>query len=62
MCANPDVTTYLGTYHVHIWSRSVFYEICKVDYINNNLVESFNSKIKKLKFLSVVDLLEKIMQ
>jgi hypothetical protein len=37
MCANPDVTKYLGTFHTYIWSRSEFNEICKVDYVDINL-------------------------
>jgi len=34
----------------------------KVDYVNNNLAESFNSRIRKYKSLHIVDLLDKIRQ
>jgi hypothetical protein len=29
--------------HKKLWARSKFNEVCKVDYVNNNLAESFNS-------------------
>jgi hypothetical protein len=46
----------------HIWSRSKFSEHCKVDYINNNLSESFNSWVSKIKDMHIVQMLDKIRQ
>lgn len=58
----PKVQAYLEEHHTKIWARAQFNDICKVDYVNNNLAESFNSKIKKFKGLHIVDLLDKIRQ
>jgi hypothetical protein len=56
------VKEYLEEHHTKLWARSLFNEICKVDYVNNNLAESFNSKIKRWKGIHIVDLLDKIRQ
>jgi hypothetical protein len=48
--------------HAHIWSRSKFSEECKVDYINNNLSESFNSWVSKTKDMHIVQMLDQIRQ
>jgi hypothetical protein len=57
---NPKVKEYLETHHSKLWARSQFSELSKVDYVHNNLAESFNSTIRKIKGLYVVDLLDKI--
>lgn len=44
------------------YDRSKFNEICKIGYVNNNLTESFNSKVRKVKALLIVDMLDKIRQ
>jgi len=41
--AKPEVKAYMEAEHRKIWARSKFSEKCKVDYVNNNLAESFNS-------------------
>jgi hypothetical protein len=46
--------------HPFIWTRSKFSKESKVDYINNNLSECFNSWILKLKDQQIVDMLDKI--
>lgn len=56
----PQAITYLDTYHNHLWSRAQFSKVCKVDYVNNNISKCFNSWIKDLKDLPVVDLMDKI--
>ena len=56
------VKDYLEEHHTKIWARADFTELSKVDYVNNNLAESFNSRIKKYKGLHLVDLLDKIRQ
>jgi hypothetical protein len=45
-----------------VWSRSKFSEDCKVDYINNNLSECFNSWVSKCKDFQVVDMHDRIRQ
>ena len=57
---NAKVKEYLETHHSKLWARSQFSELSKVDYVHNNLAESFNSTIRKLKGLYIVDLLGKI--
>jgi hypothetical protein len=57
---NDKVKEYLKTHHSKIWARSQFSDLSKVDYVHNNLAESFNSMIRKLKGLYLVDLLDKI--
>jgi hypothetical protein len=56
------VKEYLEEHHTKLWARALFNEICKIDYVNNNLAESFNSKIKRWKGIHIVDLLDKIRQ
>ena len=60
--AKKSVQKYMAEHHTKIWYRSKFNEICKVDYVNNNLAESFNSKVRKVKSLLIVDMLDKIRQ
>jgi zinc finger SWIM domain-containing protein 3 len=52
---NPRLKTYIETHHKYIWARSKFGEWCKVDYVNNNLAESFNAWIKKTKGVHFVE-------
>ena len=44
--ANLDVQTWLTEHHPFMWTRSKFSDDIKCDYINNNLVESWNAWIK----------------
>ena len=60
--SRPKVKEYLEEHHTKIWARAHINDICKVDYVNNNLAESFNSRIRKYKSLHIVDLLDKIRQ
>nr|XP_020200415.1 uncharacterized protein LOC109786244 [Aegilops tauschii subsp. strangulata] len=60
--AKKSVQKYMAEHHTKIWYRSKFNEIYKVDYVNNNLAESFNSKVRKVKALLIVDMLDKIRQ
>ncbi|CAA0842511.1 Unknown protein [Striga hermonthica] len=57
VAADPKVVTYMNQHHNHKWSRSMFSNDVKCDYVNNNLSESFNSWIKKIKDLPLVDLI-----
>jgi hypothetical protein len=47
---------------IHVWSRSKFSEDRKVDYINNNLCESFISWVLKTKNFHIVEMLDHITQ
>ncbi|WVZ80109.1 hypothetical protein U9M48_027612, partial [Paspalum notatum var. saurae] len=58
----PAAIVYLDENHPYLWSRSKFLDYCKVDYINNNLSESFNNWVNKVKDLQIVDMLDKIRQ
>ena len=60
--AKLAATNYLRQCHKKLWSRSQFSTICKVDYVTNNLAESFNNWIKQLKSLNLDDLMDKIRQ
>ena len=62
MHSRPKVKEYLEEHHTKIWARALFNDTCKVDYVNNNLAEAFNSRIKKYKGLHIVDLCDKIRQ
>jgi hypothetical protein len=56
----PTSIEWLHDKHPFMWSRSKIFCLCKVDYINNNLSESFNSWVSKTKDMQVVDMLENI--
>lgn len=58
--AKPEAISYLKKYHKRLWSRSQFSTACKVDYVTNNLAESFNNMVKDWKGLHLYDFLEKI--
>lgn len=60
--ANPLVKEYMDAHHGKVWSRSKFNEICKVDYVTNNLAECFNAKIKSVKSLMLWQMFDKIRQ
>lgn len=60
LAADPDVHTYLTENHPNLWMRCKFNEITKVDYVTNNLAESFNNWIRKIKAMNVGDLVDKI--
>ena len=62
MYTKPRVKEYMEKHHTKIWTRSKFNEVCKVDYVNNNLVESFNAWVRKIKGLNLAELLDKLRQ
>jgi hypothetical protein len=57
---DPKAIEWLDENHPYMWSRSKFSEDCKVDYINNNLSDSFNSWVSKTKEFQIVDMLDHI--
>ena len=59
---NKLVQEYMEAHHGKLWSRGLFNEICKVDYVTNNLAECFNSKIKSLKGLLIWQIFDKLRQ
>jgi len=60
--AKPSATNYLRKWHTRLWTRSQFSTISKVDYVTNNLAESFNNWIKHHKSLNLDDLMDKLRQ
>ena len=38
---HPKVKNWFEKGHTKLWARSKFNEVCKVDYVNNNLAECF---------------------
>ncbi|XBI79870.1 hypothetical protein VPH35_089192 [Triticum aestivum] len=58
----PTATAYMRKWHNRLWSRSQFSTICKVDYVTNNLAESFNNWVKHHKSLNLDDLFDKARQ
>ena len=59
---DPKALEWLDENHPYVWSRSKFFEDCKVDYINNNLSECFNSRVSKTKDFQIVEMHDKIRQ
>lgn len=57
---NPDAITWLDKNHPRLWYRCGFSEDCKCDYLTNNVSESFNSQIRKLKGLLIHELVDGI--
>jgi hypothetical protein len=60
--ANPEAMQWLEDNHKHLWKRYQFREINKVDYVTNNIAESFNSWIRTEKSLPVIPLFDRIRQ
>jgi transposase-like protein len=52
--ASLDVQAWLTEHHPFLWARSKFSDDIKCDYINNNLVESWNAWIKEHKDLPCI--------
>lgn len=55
-------TEYLRNWCKMLWTRSQFSSTCKVDYVTNNLAESFNNWIKQYKSMNLDGLMDKIRQ
>ena len=62
MCSQSLVKDYMDEHHGKLWSRRKFNEICKVDYVTNNLAECFNAKFKSVKGLLLWQAFDKIRQ
>jgi hypothetical protein len=60
--SNSEVQPWINQHHPHIWMRSKFSTLTKVDYVTNNLAESFNNWINKIKALNIVDLVDILRQ
>ena len=55
-----SVSKYLQQTHKKLWTRSQFGTDSKVDYVTNNLAESFNNWIKEEKTKHIDDLMDTI--
>jgi len=60
--AKPEAVKYLQQTHKKLWTRSQFGTDSKVDYVTNNLAESFNNWIKEEKAKHIDDLMDTIRQ
>jgi hypothetical protein len=60
--AKSDGMAWVRKNHNKIWSRSQFNTLTKVDYVTNNLAESFNNWMKGHKGLNLDDLMDVIRQ
>jgi hypothetical protein len=58
--ASEKVYPYLKDYHNLLWMRCMFNPEIKCDYINNNLAECFNSWVRDIKDLPIVQLGDKL--
>jgi len=56
----PDAIEYLEEHHSRIWYKCAFSELSKCDYLTNNVLESFNAQIKKLKGLHLHELVDRL--
>jgi transposase-like protein len=56
----PDAIEYLHQHHSRIWYRSAFSKLSKCDYLTNNVSESFNAQIRKLKGLHLHELVYRL--
>lgn len=60
--ARPDAMQYLREKHNKLWTRSQFSTLSKVDYVTNNVAESFNNWIKAEKGLNLDDFMDTLRQ
>ena len=58
--AKLEAMKYLQETHKKLWTRSQFGTIAKVDYVTNNLAESFNNWIRGEKAKHLDDLMDTI--
>ncbi|CAN6363417.1 unnamed protein product [Urochloa humidicola] len=60
--ACPEAMKWIHNTHKHLWTRHLFSEASKCDYVTNNIAETFNSWVRNEKSLHVVDLMDRIRQ
>jgi hypothetical protein len=60
--AKPEAMKYLQQNHKKLWTRGQYGTYSKVDYVTNNLAESFNNWIKAEKAKYIDDLMDTIRQ
>jgi hypothetical protein len=60
--ACPEAMKWIHNSHKHLWTRHLFSEASKCDYVTNNIAETFNSWIRHEKSLHVVALMDRIRQ
>ena len=60
--ACPEAMKWIHNTHKHLWTRHLFSEASKCDYVTNNIAETFNSWVTDEKSLHVVDLMDRIRQ
>ncbi|CAD6266896.1 unnamed protein product [Miscanthus lutarioriparius] len=60
--ACPEAMKWIHNTHKHLWTRHLFSEASKCDYVTNNIAETFNGWVTYEKSLHVVDLMDRIRQ
>lgn len=60
--ACPEAMKWIHETHKHLWTRHLFSEASKCDYVTNNIAETFNSWIRHETSLPVIDLMDRIRQ
>jgi hypothetical protein len=60
--ACPEAMKWIHLNHKHLWTRHLFSEASKCDYVTNNIAEPFNSWIRHEKSLPAIDLMDRIRQ
>ena len=60
--ACPEAMKWIHENHKHLWTRHLFFEASKCDYVTNNIAETFNNWIRDEKSLPVVDIMDRIRQ
>jgi len=60
--ACPEAMKWIHDNHKHLWTRHLFSEASKCDYVTNNIAETFNSWVRHEKSLNVIDLMDRVRQ
>jgi len=60
--ACPEAMKWIHENHKHLWTRHLFSEASKCDYVTNNIAETFNNWVRDEKSVHVVDLMDRIRQ
>jgi hypothetical protein len=60
VCSDNGFAKWMQTYNSLLWYMSGCNTAIKYDHINKNLAESFNNKVKELKYMHLHDMVDQI--